>query len=100
MQKIAGRLARTHSGNVTARFLHVVRDLQLIELRRHPKIREEKNHQSVKDEVKNGSFLQMHGQRQQVFVQERILDSLPEKLENLCRKHQEGLRKNHGHDAR
>ena len=55
MQIIAGRLARAHAGNVAAVFLQVVGNLQFIELRGHPEIGEEQNHQPVKRSGKGPS---------------------------------------------
>src|SRR5579872_5156262 len=96
MQEFTGRLTRPNTRNVTARFLHIVGDLQFIKLGRHPEVREEQDQQAVNEQIKDRSSLQTVGH----FVEERDLECLAQVIENHVRKHQNGGGENDRHDAR
>ena len=99
-------LAGTNPGNVTAVLLEIIGDLQLVELRRHPEIREEQNHQRIDKNINEGAFGQRCGDFHERLGKELaagILSArqgLTREQEQLLREHQDRRGENDGHDAR
>ena len=62
VQKLRRRPAGPDARNIAAVLLQVVRDLDRIELRRHPEIREEEDHQRVQNVVRRRAVIKVRGQ--------------------------------------
>ena len=95
MKEIASRLPGTNSGNIAPIFFQIVRNLNLVELSRHPKIREKQNHQSLQDHVAQAAVC-----NQATDLQEELdVGDLPKSEEQFVREHQDGLGENDGHHS-
>ena len=91
VQKLRRRPAGADARHVAAVLLQVVGDLDRIELRRHPEIGEEEDHQRVQDVVQRRAVIQVRGQ---------LLEKVDrDHAQELRREHQDGLREDDGHDA-
>ena len=96
VQVIASRRSRPDTGHIAAVLLQIIGDLQLVELRGHPEIREEQNHQTVNHQVKESALVQ----RNRDLLQKPDVVARADRLEYFLGEHQNGLRKNHRHHAR
>ena len=88
----------SHAGNITAVFLQIVSDLQLVELSGDPEVREEQNHRRIKDVDKAGCLRSAGGS---IYVGKKldVMPAGPALRKNLG-KHQDRLGKNDRHHAR
>ena len=105
MEILAGRLSWAHTRDVTAILLEIVGNLEFIELGCHPEIGEEQDHQRIKQEVPKGAFGELEGNGMTDISNQfgalimGATEGLSDEEKELLGEHENGLRKNDGHNT-
>src|SRR5207249_10475717 len=92
IKKIGSRLSRSHTRNVSAVFLQVIRDLGWLKLRRNPEITEKENHCRESNVMGPAGGKRAGNPRSCRAVSKSILD-------NCCRKEKQRPSEDDGHYA-